>query len=170
MVKLQPSLITFAVGGRISATKRAALGDVCISFSVLEFRIEQTIWALRGQRRKIGRLHTRRQMFRKRIIALRSEAKKQFGENSPDYKFFDDVATNAEKLAKDRNFFVHGVWGYGNHQGMRRKTYAISYFDEESGKAIETRPDSLYLLRNNILKLCQVLERGVQQRLGVPLP
>ncbi len=50
---------TFLLTGKVSAAKRAALGDVCIHFSILEFKIEQTIWALRDQPRKIGRLHTR---------------------------------------------------------------------------------------------------------------
>jgi len=161
---------TFLASGRVAVAKQAALGDVCIHFSILEFKIEQTIWALRGHSRKIGRLRTRRTLFRHRIAALRKEAKKRFGLTSAEYKWFDTFAGQAEILARDRNFFVHGVWCKGNFTGGRRSTYAVSYFDMPTGEAKETTALGLQLLRVNIVQLTELLDLKVPRFLGAPLP
>lgn len=161
---------TFLVSGHVAAAKRAALGDVCIHFSILEFKIEQTIWAFRGHNRKIGRLYTRRTLFRKRITAFCNEAEKRFGASSKEYRWFDTFATQAKGLARDRNLFVHGVWCKGNFTGGRRNTYTLSYFDKLTGEAQETTVESLELLRENIARLISLLDHQVPKVLGAPLP
>ena len=161
---------TFEISGHIGADKRAALGDVCIHFSILEFKVEQTIWAFRGHGRKIGRLQTRRAFFRSRITALRKEVKKRFDVLSKEYQWFDTFANQAEVLARDRNLFVHGVWCKGNFTGARRNTYVLSYFDNPTGRAQETTVEGLVQLRDNIARLINLLDRKVPKILGAPLP
>lgn len=160
----------FRLTGRVAADRCAALGQVCIHFSILEFKIEQTIWALRGHPRKIGRLQTRRTTFKRRVVTLRKEATKKFGTNSWQYRWFDRFIILTEGLAKDRNFFVHGVWCKGDFAGGRRQTYALSYFDEPTGRAQEIKAEGLHMLRTNIARAISLLDQNAPKILGAPLP
>lgn len=101
---------------------------------------------------------------------LRRETKEKFGEDSSQYRFFDGVATHTEGLAKDRNLWVHGMWGYGTKPGERRKVFAVSYWNKVTGKGGEVTEAGLTALAMNITKLSSVIENGIPKHLRVPVP
>ncbi|MGZ5961052.1 MAG: hypothetical protein ACXWLE_08185 [Rhizomicrobium sp.] len=161
---------TFVFTGHVSMAKLAGLGNICIHFALLEMRIEQCIWAIRGHTRKTGRPLTPRQQIGKRCKVLKREAADKFGIDNKRYKFFEQVADIAELLAKDRNLFVHGLWSSGTAPEKRNKVYAISHFIKENGSGAEVTAAGLDILTANISNLAGVIARGIPKHLGVPLP
>ena len=161
---------TYTMTTRIAAAKLAALGDVCIHWSFLEFRLEQAIWAFRGQTRKVGRMHTRRAFFMTRMRVFRAEFEKRFPAGSSARRWFETWAKTTETLSFERNFYVHGLWGYSTAKGEKRNTHAVSYFDQQDGESKPATIELLTMLRGTIARGIETLESLVQRHLGVPLP
>jgi len=164
------SKTVFAFSSRVSKEKLAALGRMCVHFSLLEMKIEQCIWGLRGLTRKTGRLETRRQPFVERCKAMRKASQSRFAVGSNHRKFFKDVCKIALDLAKDRNLFVHGLWAYNTTKGKRRQLAAISYFVKLEGAGQEVTAAALDGLTKNIVELAGLIDKRAPAFLGTPLP
>ncbi len=73
-------------------------------------------------------------------------------------------------LAKDRNLFVHGLWGHNTKKGKKRQLVAVSYFVKLEGSGGEVSEKILNGLTNNIVQLIKLIDDGIPRHLGVPLP
>ncbi len=161
----------FIVTGQVAKDKRAALGNVCVQWAILEQRVEQVIWAFQGIDRKAGRRITAHMSsIRPRVNRILKEA------NNSTLTTRDKPALNRlachikDDLALERNWAVHGLWGKGLERGMRRNTYAISYFRDPSGDCREMFVAYLNDLAKRTSATTYLLGKFITKKLGVRLP
>jgi hypothetical protein len=157
------------VTGKVSKDRLAALGRLCIHWSILESRIEFLIWAIRGTPRKAGRKITADMPLQPRLHELKKTAKQHL----KDPKFQDVVfnyITVIKMLAKERNWFVHGLWGHGTTVGEKRNVYAVSYFKRHEGGSREASVRNLQTLTGQIILTANTIDKFITKGLGVPLP
>jgi len=160
---------TISVTGNIPKNRLAELGRVCTHWSILEFRVESVIWVLRGDPRKVGRQITADMQITPRLKTMVSLAKSTL-KNKKDIQKVQSLRTEIKKLAEERNWAVHGIWGKGNELGDRRKYFAISYFRNPAGNRREMSVDYLNDLTNRIILRSNEIDRFITDRLGAPLP
>lgn len=147
------------------------LGLVIVHFSILEWKIEQTIWALRKNSRDIGRQYTRRKKFHQRVTALEKELKKHSRRLSPDGReVYATLVKVSKDMALDRNFAVHGLWSKGLQRGSRRKYFVLSYYDNPDGSAREVDVRTLRTMSNNVARVIRLFDESAPRYLGRPLP
>ena len=155
---------TYVVSGNVSASKRAALGRMVIHWSMLEQRVEQVIWALRGHTRKVGRPITSKTVIRTRLQTMVKEAHQRLPKKEAGV--FDGLALYIEQLALERNWAVHGLWGNGSLPGTKRKTYAITYFHNPNGESREMTKAYLKSLTGRIAHQIQILDGIIKHHIG----
>lgn len=161
----------FRATAQIAQDRLAALGLACVCWSHLEQRIEQTIWAFRGINRKAGRKITSNMAsIKPRINALLTEIHKS-NLSTKDKNAMDKLVCHIrDELLLERNWMVHGLWCKGLEPGMRRKTYAITYYWNPDG---DHREMPIGYLQNFVFRVshtANALERCITQRIGAPLP
>lgn len=125
---------TYATTAKVSKERRAEMGSVCVNWAILESRVEEVIWALRGTDRKAGRRITHNMNITPRLILMKKLAR----EILADPKTTDEIIKQAALITKWalwRNRVVHGIWAKGRAKGTRRETYSLSYWVDPKGHA-----------------------------------
>lgn len=164
-----PAQMTFRITPKIGKEKRAALGNLCIHWAILEQRVEQVIWALNGVDRKAGRPMTGHWFFKRRINEMQQLADKKF----PDAASADRInrlCVGLREMATARNWAVHGLWGYGTGKGQTRRTYAVTYFKNPNGKGAEMSGRGLNNLSDHIAQMHNLLGDYITKKIGVRIP
>lgn len=102
-----------------------AIGDIVVSFALLEHSLQHLIGKLISQNQRIGKTITAELSFRNlRALAISLYLEK-FGENQK-YIELKKLMVAAGKLENERNKIIHSIWGAGkdkNHN-TRIKTTA----------------------------------------------
>lgn len=160
----------YQVSNKVSIELRAALGQLCVDFSILEWSVERSIWALKGQDRKSGRITTSNYLTKQKINALKASALDQFGAKSKGNKIYNDIGDALTKIAKSRNLVVHGLWAKSIRKGELKKSFVLTYFKKPNGVgAIVTKAGV-----NNLVKAIREADANLhlasQTFLGAPLP
>lgn len=138
----------YQVSNKVSMDLRAAIGQLCVDFSILEWSVDRSIWALKGQDRKSGRITTSDYLTKRRINVLKNSALARFGANSKGNKIYNDIGDVLTQIAKSRNLVVHGLWAKSTREGELKKSYVLTYFKKPNGVgAIVTRTQINDLVR-----------------------
>lgn len=91
------------------------IGDITVSFALLENQIQFFIWSLLGltpRIQRIGQIITSELSFKKLRAVLISLYKETYGEND-NYKKMRDLMNRAGKIEEKRNQITHSLWGAG---------------------------------------------------------
>jgi len=88
------------------------IGDITVSFALLENEIKFFIWSLLGSNQSIGQIITAELSFKKLRAVLISLYKEKYGENDI-YKKMRDLMNRAGKIEEKRNQITHSLWGTG---------------------------------------------------------
>jgi len=97
---------------RIPSKYLEKIGDITVSFAILENEIEYFIWALLGTNHFIEQIITVELSFKKLRALLVSLYKERYGEND-NYKKMRDLMNRAGKIEEKRNQITHSLWGTG---------------------------------------------------------
>jgi len=97
---------------RIPSKYLEKIGDITVSFAILENEIEYFIWALLGTNHFIEQIITVELSFKKLRALLVSLYKERYGEND-NYKKMRDLMNRAGKIEEKRNQITHSLWGAG---------------------------------------------------------
>jgi len=91
------------------------IGDITVSFVLLEIQIQFFIWSLLGSSpymMRIGQIITSELSFKKLRGVLISFFKETYGEYD-NYKKMRDLMNRAGKIEEKRNQIIHSFWGAG---------------------------------------------------------
>ena len=91
------------------------IGDITVSFALLENQIQFFIWSLlelTPRIQRIGQIITSELSFKKLRAVLISLYKETYGEND-NYKRMRDLMNRAGKIEEKRNQITHSSWGAG---------------------------------------------------------
>lgn len=88
------------------------IGDITVSFVLLESMIQFFIWSLIGQPQRIGQIITAELSFKNSRAILISLYKERYGEDS-DFKIARELMRRAGKIEEKRNQITHSVWAAG---------------------------------------------------------
>jgi len=88
------------------------IGDVTVSFALLENQIQSLIWSLLSDQRT-GQIVTAELSFRNLRGLLVSLYLERFGNNNSDYDAFRELNKRAGNLEAQRNIVTHSLWVAG---------------------------------------------------------
>jgi hypothetical protein len=90
----------------------ARIGDITVSFALLESEIEALIHSLLREGQRIGRVITAGRFFRDFPPLAIGLYRERHGEDA-DFEALSDLMDRALKLATERNQITHSVWAAG---------------------------------------------------------
>lgn len=166
----KPVKAVYQISRSVSVAKRAAVGQVCVDFAILEWAVDRSIWALKGHDRKSGRVLTQTFLTKERVRELSKAAHARFGTGSKGNKEYGELCKEITKIAKVRNLAVHGLWAKSARRGERNKSWILTYFKNPSGTATLVKRSEFYALSEDIRKLEFSLHAASLKHLGAPLP
>lgn len=88
------------------------IGDITVSFALLENVIQFFIWSLVEQPQRIGQIITADLSFKNSRAILISLYKERHGDDS-DFKIIRELMKRAGKIEEKRNQITHSVWAAG---------------------------------------------------------
>ncbi|WP_395019779.1 hypothetical protein [Dongia sp.] len=163
-------MAVYNTSAKVSNRMCTALGRLCVEFSVLEWNVERTIWAIQGHDRKVGRTKTVGMMTRRKVKTMRNVAVGKFGEKSAAGKHYLGIIDELEEIRFWRNLFVHGLWGKGIAKGERRSWYVLTYFENPGGTSAEAKLTDITQLTEYIREVIEKLRKASFTHLGTKLP
>jgi len=89
------------------------IGDVTVSFAMLEFTIQMLTGALIAERQTIGQIITAELSFKSLRALLASLYIERYGEDA-DYETLKSLNKRAANLEDKRNLITHSIWGAGD--------------------------------------------------------
>jgi len=134
------------------------IGDITVSFALLESTIQFFVWSLVEQPQRIGQIITAELSFKNSRAILISLYKERHGEDS-DFKIIRELMKRAGKIEEKRNQITHSVWGAGKDANSitRFKTTA----KEKCGlrfKFEDVTADDLAEIADDIKKLAHEIQ------------
>jgi hypothetical protein len=88
------------------------IGDMTVSFSLLEYSIQSFVWSLIEEKQRIGQIITAELSFRKLRALLISLYLERYGENS-EYSILKGLMDRGATLESRRNQITHSMWAVG---------------------------------------------------------
>jgi len=118
------------------------IGDIIVSFALIEYSIQILIWSLINEHQRLGQIVTAELSFNTLISLVISLYKDRHGNDDDDFEILGDLMKRANDLQDKRNRICHSIWGAGRKDGsvIRFKTTAkqkagIKLKYEEMGEA-----------------------------------
>jgi hypothetical protein len=90
-----------------------SIGDMTVSFAMLESTIQSFTWSLIREHQRIGQIITSELSFRNLRALLISLYVERHGKDS-DYDILRALMIRSGQLEEERNKVTHSVWGVGN--------------------------------------------------------
>jgi hypothetical protein len=136
------------------------IGDITVSFALLDNTIQMLIWQLISKNQRIGQIITSQVSFGKLIPLAISLYKERFGEDD-SYDKFKKLMKLAKKIEeKDRNHIIHSFWGAGKDN---QHITQIKITTRENKGLIHDAPeksiDDLRIIAENIRELADTITR-----------
>ncbi len=147
----------FKLTHEVPKERRAAIGEVCVRWSMLEHAVEHVIWTLRGDSRKAGRKITHNMFIGPRLKLMKQLARKNLPANEAHELV--DLAGKIKNQSLERNLAVHGLYGRTKPPERARRLYAITYWKSPDGKAVEMPLTKLTTVAEDISRLHRQLWR-----------
>jgi len=144
------------------------IGDITVSFALLESTIQLFVGSLIREHQRIGRIITAELSFRNLRALLISLYLERHGDDD-DYKILNSLIRRAAKLENDRNLIIHSTWGAGkdaNHITRIKTTAKVkhgikSQFINVSVDSLKATAEELRNLADKIMRFQDVLlEKG----------
>ena len=88
------------------------IGDITVSFALLETIIQFFVWSLIEQPQRIGQIITAELSLKNSRATLISLYKEKHGEDS-GFKIIRELMKRAGKIEEKRNQIIHSVWAVG---------------------------------------------------------
>jgi len=96
----------------VSKDHLAYIGDMTVSFALLETAIKCVVWTLIGESGRIGNIVTAELYFKNlRSLAI-SLYLERYGEDS-DFQTLKTLMKEADNIEERRNQFTHSIWAVG---------------------------------------------------------
>ncbi|MGA3288136.1 MAG: hypothetical protein ABSD46_12000 [Bacteroidota bacterium] len=89
------------------------IGDMTVSFALLEAEIQSLVWILIAEGQRIGQIVTAELSFRSLRALVISLYLERYGEDS-NYSTLKGFMDKAATLESRRNQITHSIWGVGN--------------------------------------------------------
>jgi hypothetical protein len=116
----------------IPLKRRAAIGSVCVHWTMLEHEIAEIIWQFDGYGKKDGRNVTHRDAtFMSRLRMMRSRAEAEL--KGKEARVCKQLGCDVENHYETRNLIVHGYYGRPKEAGHRRKLLVFTYRNDPVG-------------------------------------
>lgn len=90
------------------------IGDIAVSFALLESTLHFLTWELLGGDQRIGQIVTAELSFRNLRALCVSLYKERAGDDAPGLEKLRDLMRRAGKIEEARNQITHSVWGAGD--------------------------------------------------------
>ena len=135
-----------------------SIGDITVSFALLESEIQSLIGSLILEHQRIGQIITAELSFKNLRSLLVSLYKERHGKDS-DFKKLQDLMKQAAQIEDKRNSITHSIWAVGKDKEhiTRMKTTAKEKhgvrfkFEQVSLQALQDFADRIKLLAEEIL-------------------
>lgn len=102
----------------------ARIGDITVSFALIESVIQGLAWSLLGREQRVGQIVTAELSFRG-LRALTLSLYRELRGEEARFHELKALMRRAERLETDRNQIVHSIWAAGEGETvMRIKTTA----------------------------------------------
>src|SRR2546428_4082891 len=92
----------------------AQLGDMTVSFALLENQIQSLLGALIREHQRVGQIVSSQLSFAKLRATVISLYLDRHGDDD-DFKALRELINRAGKIEEERNRLTHSVWGGGDH-------------------------------------------------------
>jgi len=92
------------------------IGDITVSFAMLEFHMQMLFVCLLDQSPRIGHMLTSQLTFSRLRASIISLYKERFGEDDHFAKS-KEMMVIAGKIEEERNLITHSIWGSGEKTG-----------------------------------------------------
>jgi hypothetical protein len=90
-----------------------SIGDITVSFAMLESQIQMLIGSMLNERQRIGQIVTAELSFKNLKALLVSLFIERHGKDDEDYEQLKKLITRAGQAEEKRNQITHSVWGAG---------------------------------------------------------
>jgi hypothetical protein len=137
----------------------ARIGDITVSFALLESTIQALAGSQLQESQRIGQIITAELSFRNLRALATSLYRERHGEDA-DFETLREITKRAGRLEEERNQIVHSIWAAGKNPGTvtRIKTTAKErrgiHFDFQ-----EVGADDLDIVANEIKTLAEEAQR-----------
>jgi len=88
-----------------------SIGDITVSFALLESQIQSLIGSLLNERQRIGQIITAELPFKNLIALMISLYIERHGKEDADFKKLKGLMTHARQVEDKRNQITHSIWG-----------------------------------------------------------
>lgn len=90
-----------------------SIGDITVSFTLLESQIQTLIGSMLNERQRIGQVITAELSFKNLRALMISLYIERHGKEDADFEKLKELMTNAGKVEEKRNQITHSIWGAG---------------------------------------------------------
>lgn len=104
-----------ALEHRVPNAHLTLIGDITVSFALLESVIQNLIGSLINEHQRIGQIITAEVSFKNLLGLTISLYLERHGEDTDYYKL-KKLMINASKVEENRNSIAHSVWGSGKNK------------------------------------------------------
>lgn len=90
-----------------------SIGDITVSFALLEFQLQMLIGSLLNERQRIGQVITAELSFKGLKALLVSLYIERHGKDDADFEQLKDLINRCGQAEEKRNQITHSIWGAG---------------------------------------------------------
>jgi hypothetical protein len=90
-----------------------SIGDITVSFALLESNIQLLIGSMLNERQRIGKIITAELPFKNLRALMISLYIERHGKEDVDFEKLKELMTRAGQIEDKRNQIIHSVWGAG---------------------------------------------------------
>ena len=144
------------------------IGDITVSFALLEANLQLFIGSLIREHQAVGRIITAECSFRG-LRALAASLYLERHGRDDDYKILQSLLKRAGQLEDKRNAITHSVWGAGNSPGTitrikvtaKEKHGLRHQFENVHAEALKSIADDIKKLANDLQRFhLDLMDRG----------
>lgn len=88
-----------------------SLGEVTVSFAVLELQLKALIGTLLGTHQRIATIVCAKHSVKDMLLLVKSMYVEHYGDGDPELPELSRLLSTAGQLADDRNRYQHSLWG-----------------------------------------------------------
>ncbi len=144
------------------------IGDITVSFALLESIIQSLVGSLIREHQRIGQIITAELSFRNLRALLISLYLERHGEDD-DFKTLRELVKRAAELEEKRNRITHSIWGAGKDANSITRIKTTSkekhgirfHFEDVTADNLRVVADELKVLTEDIQRFhISLLEKG----------
>ena len=92
-----------------------SIGDITVSFAMLESQIQTLVWSMLNERQRIGQIVTAELSFKNLRALMVSLYIERHGKDDDDYEQLKELMNKAGQIEEKRNQITHSIWGAGKN-------------------------------------------------------